>query len=75
MVKLGKMMWNEIVNANCQRASRRGSKSISRLPDINGADFVWTADLLSDELAPQVEQMMSAGITVIKQTLEQPKTP
>ena len=43
--------------------------------DINGAHFVWTADLLPDELAPQVEQMMSAGITVIKQTLEQPKTP
>jgi hypothetical protein len=29
MVKLGKMMWNEIVKANCSRASRTGSKSIN----------------------------------------------
>ena len=40
-------------------------------PDINcGTLFVWTADVLPDELGPQVEQMMSAGIAVIKQTLE-----
>ena len=42
--------------------------------DINGARFVWTADLLPDELAPQVEQMMSAGIDVIKQTLERSRS-
>jgi len=32
--------------------------------------FVWTADLLPDEFAGQVEQMMAAGIAVVKQTLE-----
>jgi uncharacterized protein YndB with AHSA1/START domain len=39
--------------------------------DINGGShFVWTADLLPDELAGQVEEMMTAGIAVVKQTLE-----
>jgi hypothetical protein len=35
-----------------------------------GSRFVWTADLLPDEFAGQVEQMMTAGIGVVKQTLE-----
>lgn len=35
-----------------------------------GSWFVWTADLLPDELAEQVESMMSAGILVIKKTLD-----
>lgn len=39
-------------------------------PDGDGAKFVWTADLLPDELAGQVEGMMSAGIQVIKKTME-----
>ena len=40
-------------------------------PDINGgANFVWTADLLPHELGAQVEEMMTAGIQVIKETLE-----
>jgi hypothetical protein len=40
-------------------------------PDPKGGSrFVWTADLLPDELAGQVEQMMTAGIGVVKQTLE-----
>ena len=38
--------------------------------DINGSRFVWTTDLLPDEPAGQVEQMMSAGLAVIKETLE-----
>jgi carbon monoxide dehydrogenase subunit G len=39
--------------------------------DANGGSrFVWMADLLPDELAGQVEQMMSAGIAVVKKTLE-----
>jgi hypothetical protein len=29
MVKLGKMMWNVTVKANCSRASRTGSRSIA----------------------------------------------
>ncbi len=35
-----------------------------------GAHFVWTTDLLPDELAGDVEAMMSAGIAVIKKTFE-----
>jgi carbon monoxide dehydrogenase subunit G len=38
--------------------------------DDGGSRFVWTADLLPDELAGQVESMMSVGILVIKKTLE-----
>jgi len=35
-----------------------------------GSRFFWSADLLPDELAPQVEEMMTAGIEVVKHTLE-----
>jgi uncharacterized protein YndB with AHSA1/START domain len=35
-----------------------------------GARFIWIADLLPNELASQVDQMMTAGIAVVKQTLE-----
>ena len=37
-----------------------------------GSRFYWTADLLPDEFAPQVEEMMTAGIEVVKRTLEAP---
>lgn len=35
-----------------------------------GSRFVWTADLLPDEMGGQVEQLMNSGITAIKRTLE-----
>jgi carbon monoxide dehydrogenase subunit G len=35
-----------------------------------GTLFIWTADVLPDELAPNVDAMMSAGIAVIKRTQE-----
>jgi carbon monoxide dehydrogenase subunit G len=35
-----------------------------------GSRFVWTVDLLPNELAPQVEQMMTTGIAVVRQTME-----
>jgi hypothetical protein len=35
-----------------------------------GSRFVWTTDLLPDEFAGQVEEMMTAGIGVVKQTIE-----
>lgn len=35
-----------------------------------GSRFFWTADLLPDEFAPQVDEMMTAGIEVVKRTLE-----
>jgi hypothetical protein len=36
----------------------------------DGTRFVWTTDLLPDELAPNVDAMMTAGIAAIKETLE-----
>jgi hypothetical protein len=39
--------------------------------DINGGSyFVWMADVLPDELAGQVDSMMTAGIQVLRDTLE-----
>ena len=35
-----------------------------------GTRFVWTTDLLPDELAPNVDAMMTAGIASIKKTSE-----
>jgi uncharacterized protein YndB with AHSA1/START domain len=35
-----------------------------------GSRFVWTTDLLPDEFAGQIEEMMTAGIGVVKQTIE-----
>ena len=37
-----------------------------------GSRFVWTADLLPNDLAGDVEQMMTVGIAVVKKTLETP---
>jgi hypothetical protein len=38
--------------------------------DDGGARFVWTTDLLPDELPGNVEAMMDAGIGAIKKTIE-----
>jgi carbon monoxide dehydrogenase subunit G len=38
---------------------------------VDGTRFVWTTDLLPDELAPHVDAMMTAGIAAIKRTLEE----
>ncbi len=35
-----------------------------------GTRFVWIADLLPDEVAPAIAQMMDQGLAVIKRTLE-----
>jgi uncharacterized protein YndB with AHSA1/START domain len=37
----------------------------------DGSRFVWTTDLLPDELAPNVDTMMTAGIAAIKKTIEE----
>jgi carbon monoxide dehydrogenase subunit G len=39
-------------------------------PEGDGSLFIWTADLLPDELSVGVEQMMSTGIAIIRETLE-----
>lgn len=46
-----------------------GVAQVTRHP-LGGSHFIWTADLLPDDLAPAVESMMEAGIAVIKETLE-----
>ena len=45
-------------------------------PDPKGGSrFIWTVDLLPNELAGQVDQMMTVGIAVVKHTLEAPAQP
>jgi carbon monoxide dehydrogenase subunit G len=39
-------------------------------PGDPGSRFIWTVDLLPDELAPNVEAMMTAGLAVLKRTQE-----
>jgi carbon monoxide dehydrogenase subunit G len=43
----------------------------AQVVDVDGgARFVWTTDLLPDELAGNVEAMMEAGIAAVKKTIE-----
>jgi uncharacterized protein YndB with AHSA1/START domain len=37
----------------------------------SGSRFVWTADLLPNELAPYTAELMQRGIDVVKRTLDQ----
>jgi hypothetical protein len=46
-----------------------GAARVSEDPH-GGSRFIWTTDLLPDDMANQVEQLMSSGIAVIKKTLE-----
>ena len=39
-------------------------------PEDPGCRFVWTADLLPDAMAPEVEKMIGMGISIIKKTME-----
>lgn len=39
-------------------------------PADPGSSFIWTVDLLPDELGANVEKMMTTGIGIIKKTLE-----
>jgi hypothetical protein len=42
----------------------------------NGSSrFVWITDVLPDELAPPIDELMEHGINVIKQTLESQQAP
>ena len=45
-----------------------GAAQVFEHPD--GSRFVWTTDLLPDDLAENVDAMMSAGVAAIKRTLE-----
>jgi Polyketide cyclase / dehydrase and lipid transport len=37
-----------------------------------GSRFVWIKDVLPDEVAPRIDELMEQGISVVKQTLESP---
>jgi carbon monoxide dehydrogenase subunit G len=40
-------------------------------PDGDGRTrFVWTTDLLPDEVGPYIDDMMERGVAVVKQTME-----
>jgi uncharacterized protein YndB with AHSA1/START domain len=39
-------------------------------PAEPGSRFVWTVDLLPDELAPNVDAMMTSALAILKQTQE-----
>ena len=45
-----------------------GAAQVFEHPD--GSRFVWTTDLLPDDLAENVDAMMSAGVAAIKHALE-----
>ena len=40
------------------------------IEDAEGTRFVWTTDVLPDDLAPTLAGLMDAGITAIRSTLE-----
>jgi hypothetical protein len=40
------------------------------LSEKQGSCIVWTADLLPDDVAPAIEQMMDAGAAAMKRTLD-----
>jgi hypothetical protein len=40
------------------------------IDDAGGTRFVWTTDVLPDDLAPTIAALMDAGIAAIKSTLE-----
>ena len=42
------------------------------IEDADGTRFVWTTDVLPDDLAPTIAGLMDAGIAAIKSTLESP---
>ena len=39
-----------------------------------GSRFVWIKDVLPDELAPRIDELMGQGIAAVKQTLESART-
>ena len=42
------------------------------IEDADGTRFVWTTDVLPDDLAPTIAGLMDVGIAAIKSTLESP---
>jgi hypothetical protein len=49
---------------------RHYSASAQVIAEGGGTRFVWVADLLPDDLAPQTDELMQHGLETIKRTLE-----
>jgi len=53
--------------------STHDNSSALVVADADGRSrFVWIKDVLPDELAPRIDELMTRGISVVKQTLESP---
>ena len=53
--------------------STHDNSSAQVVADADGRSrFVWIKDVLPDELAPRIDELMTHGIGVVKQTLEAP---
>jgi len=53
--------------------STHDNSSAQVVADADGRSrFVWIKDVLPDELAPRIDELMTRGISVVKQTLESP---
>jgi hypothetical protein len=53
--------------------STHDNSSAQVIADADGRSrFVWIKDVLPDELAPWIDELMERGISVVKQTLDSP---
>jgi hypothetical protein len=53
--------------------STHDNSSAQVIADADGRSrFVWVKDILPDELAPWIDELMERGISVVKQTLDSP---
>jgi hypothetical protein len=52
-------------------AATHDNSSVQVVPEGDGRSrFVWIKDVLPDELAPRIDQLLERGIVAIKQTME-----
>ncbi len=56
-----------VIDSSLQLAHHHASAQI--IEDVDGTRFVWTTDVLPDDLAPTVAGLMDAGIAAIGLTL------
>jgi|EndMetStandDraft_8_1072994.scaffolds.fasta_scaffold126238_2 hypothetical protein len=57
-----------VIESALELAHHNGAAQI--IEDAEGTRFVWTTDVLPDDLAPTLAGLMDAGITAIRSTLE-----
>lgn len=57
-----------VIQSGLRPSHHNGAAQI--IEDVEGTRFVWTTDVLPDELAPTIAGLMDTGIAAIKFTLE-----